>query len=237
FELQRLRGWDGEFHWCSLHKLITATVFVSPKKKEAPPHGESAAPQVGQALLHLALHGGEAPMWLLYQAVRRVRAEQRVRPEHAALIKMVLQSQYEEGTNMSELDMANRDPAYLCGRLLSVLESVQRTALGETNSTVVDRYYGTASSAPATVFGRLMRGARPHLAKLRQEKPGACARLEEALGEVCQGLNTFPPTLSLEKQGLFALGYYHQRASDIAAARAKKAARAASALTSGDDEV
>lgn len=230
FELQRLRGPDGNDQWFALYALTAATVNTKATREEA-------APQVGQALLHLALHGGELPMWLLYQAVRRARAEQGVRPEQAALIKMVLQSQREEGTDMSELDKANRDPAYLCGRLLCLLESVQRAALGETNTTVVDRYYGTASSAPATVFGRLLRGARPHLAKLRQENPGACARLEGALDEVCDGLSAFPTTLSLEKQGLFALGYYHQRAADIAAARAAKAAKVAAEVSVGHADI
>jgi CRISPR-associated protein Csd1 len=31
------------------------------------------------------------------------------------------------------------------------------------------------------------------------------------LGEVLDGITAFPATLSLEQQGMFALGYYHQR--------------------------
>ncbi|HLZ20631.1 MAG TPA: type I-C CRISPR-associated protein Cas8c/Csd1, partial [Ktedonobacterales bacterium] len=228
FELQRLRGYDGEEHWFPLWMLTQATVNAKARKEEP-------APQVGQALLHLALHGGELPMWLLYQAVRRVRAEQGVQSAHAALIKMVLQSQG-AGQDMSKLDMTNRDPAYLCGRLLAVLESIQYAALGETNATIVDRYFGTASSAPASVFGRLLRGAQPHLATLRRGKPGAFARLDEALREISTGLETFPYTLSLEKQGLFALGYYHQRASDISAAREKKAAKVGVGAASGESD-
>lgn len=73
------------------------------------------------------------------------------------------------------LDPANRDQAYLCGRLLAVLEATQRAALGDVNATIVDRYFGTASSAPASVFGRLLRGAQPHLGKLRRDRPGRTA--------------------------------------------------------------
>jgi CRISPR-associated protein Csd1 len=31
------------------------------------------------------------------------------------------------------------------------------------------------------------------------------------LGQVLDGIAAFPPTLRLDEQGLFALGYYHQR--------------------------
>lgn len=125
---------------------------------------------------------------------------------------------------MEQLDQSNRDPAYLCGRLLAVLESIQEEAAKpqKLNSTIVDRFYGTASAAPATVFGSLLRGAQPHLGKLRKERPSAHTALEKRLEEVQAGLSSFPKTLTLEKQGLFALGYWHQRAADRAGAIAYK---------------
>lgn len=124
--------------------------------------------------------------------------------------------------DMAELELTNRDPAYLCGRLLAELEATQRAALGDVGAGVVDRYFGTASSAPASVFGRLLRGAQPHLMRLRKEKPGAYRRLDERLQDILSGLNGpngFPATLTLKQQGLFSLGYYHQKAADIRAAR------------------
>lgn len=100
-----------------------------------------------------------------------------------------------------------------------MLEEVQRTAIPRANTTIVDRFFGTASSAPASVFGRLLRGAQPHLAKLERDRRGAYVALQRRLEEVQSGLDSFPRTLSLEQQGLFALGYYHQRAFDRHAAR------------------
>ncbi len=38
-------------------------------------------------------------------------------------------------------------------------------------------------------------------------------------------LGSYPKTLTMERQGLFALGYYHQRARNRAAARAASEAR------------
>jgi CRISPR-associated protein Csd1 len=183
-------------------------------------------PAVPQALLHAALHGGPLPEWFLFQAVQRNRAEQAVTRPRAALIKMVLLSQadFPEDT-MTELEPDNSDPAYRCGRLLAVLEALQRAAIPGTKATITDRFFGTASSAPASVFGRLLRGAQPHLAKLRKDAGGAYAAYQEKLEEIQKGLRRFPPLLLLQDQGKFCLGYYHQRAADRAAARAAREAR------------
>jgi CRISPR-associated protein Csd1 len=184
-------------------------------------------------LLSVALGGGPVPKDLLFEAVRRCRAAGEVTRPQAALIKMVLLSERERqggGASMADqelvrLDPGNQSPAYLCGRLLTVLEAIQRAALPDINATIVDRYFGTASSAPAAVFGKLLRGAQPHLGKLRRDKPGSYRALQQRLEEVQVGLQGFPKTLSLTDQGLFALGYYHQRAADRAGAAAARARR------------
>jgi hypothetical protein len=60
-------------------------------------------------------------------------------------------------------------PAYKCGRLLAVIERIQSAAIGNPNATLTDRYYGSASTAPASVFGVLLRMTQPHLSKLRKQ--------------------------------------------------------------------
>ena len=94
-------------------------------------------------------------MGMLYQAVRRNRAEQNVTRQRAALIKLVLLSHRSDAEEdyMVNLDLENPNPAYRCGRLLAVLAEIQRNAIGK--AAIVDRFYGTASSAPVAVFGRL----------------------------------------------------------------------------------
>lgn len=179
------------------------------------------APPIARALLHAALTGTPLPFDLLYQAVRRNRAEQAVTHQRAALIKLVWlshQPNAKEDT-MVQLDLENPNAAYRCGRLLAVLEEVQRLAVPGAKATIVDRFFGTASSAPASVFGRLLRGAQPHLAKLERDRPKAYHALQRRLEDIQAGLSSFPRTLTLEEQGLFALGYYHQRAYDRAQAR------------------
>lgn len=170
-------------------------------------------PNVPKVILEVALKGGPLPNWLLYQAVKRNKAEQKVTRTRLALIKMVILSKYNEQKEnyLVELDSNNVNPAYLCGRLLAELENIQRAAV-KSNITFVERFYATASSAPASVFGSQMRLAQAHLAKLRKQKPGLYIVLQQRLEGIQSKLTAFPRVLKLEEQGLFALGYYHQRA-------------------------
>lgn len=126
---------------------------------------------------------------------------------------------------MAELDQTNVQPAYLCGRLLAVLDRIQGLAIKGANTGIVDKFYGSASSAPASVFGTLMHGAQAHMGKLKRDMPGAHHRLEEQLEAIALPLREFPKTLTLEEQGLFALGFYHQRAADRLAAKERSEAR------------
>ncbi len=131
------------------------------------------------------------------------------------------------------LDADATHKAYLYGRLLRIFEEIQYAALGDVNANVVDKFYSTFSAAPALVFARLYSNAQNHLRKLRSENPGTAVNLDKRLADVSSKLPASPPsgTLSLQDQGRFALGYYHQKArtfADIAERRAEKAAKAES---------
>jgi CRISPR-associated protein Csd1 len=213
FALQNMVDRDGSAGKpLGLYALAAATVRDA--SKELPPN-------VPGSLLQMVLKGGPLPNWLLFHAVKRNRAEQGITRPRAALIRMVLLSRQGHGTledTMIHLDPGNHNPAYLCGRLFALLEAVQRAAMPRTNTTITDRFFGTASSAPASVFGRFLRGAQAHLNKLRKERRGTYEALQRRLEDIQKGLAAFPRTLTLEEQGLFSLGYYHQRAHDRAAA-------------------
>ena len=102
------------------------------------------------------------------------------------------------------------EPAYHCGRLLALLASLQRTALGDVGAGVVQRYYAAASQTPGLLLGRLISNARNHLGKL---EPGLSWWYEERFAEVMGRLGDHAPRiLDLEGQGLFALGFYQQLA-------------------------
>jgi CRISPR-associated protein Csd1 len=238
FQLQSIIGEWGETdsapfpirgYWRTKPKMWVEGLAecVVPKGKEGRDI-QQVDSNVPELLLHMALKGGPLPKWLLFQVVKRNRAEQGISRARAAIIKMVLLSEQltlPEEDIMVQLDPENRYPAYLCGRLLAVLEVIQQAAIPGTNATITDRFFGTASSAPASVFGRLIRGSQAHLGKLRKEKRGTYEVLQRKLEEILAGLpvnQAFPKTLTLEQQGLFSLGYYHQRAADRAAAITRK---------------
>ena len=132
---------------------------------------------------------------------------------------------------MVALEPQHPSTAYHCGRLLAVIEEIQRAALPAVNATIVDRFYGAASSTPAVVFGTLLRGAQPHLAKLERDNRGAYVNLQQRLEEVCARIGDWPATLPLKEQALFSLGYYHQRAQGRAEALARRDARDANRET------
>jgi CRISPR-associated protein Csd1 len=208
------------------------------------PRSEPPA-EVLAVLLSFALRGGRLPWGLLAQAIRRNRAGrnragQLVTRPRASLIKMVLLSQaagpYKE-EEMVQTDTQNRDPAYLCGRMLAVLEKIQRKAIPSARATLIDRFFGTASSAPASVFGTLLRMTQPHLAKLRKEKPRTFEALQKRIQDIVYpDLQSFPKTLTLQQQGLFSLGYYHERAEDRAAGIAGRLAKERAGEAEEEDE-
>ena len=104
------------------------------------------------------------------------------------------------------LDEKNINQGYLLGRLFAVLEKVQQEANPDLNATIRDRYFGAASATPRAVFPQLLRLAQHHVAKATYG--GVSDKLIET---ILSKLDSFPTHLSLEDQGLFMLGYYHQR--------------------------
>lgn len=190
--------------------------------KDVPAH-------VPTALLRSALQGAPLPEYLLGLAVRRNQAMQgpyavgnRQRypcVDRLALIKAIIQQKEEHP--LESLNLKHPDAAYHCGRLLAALERIQRAALGDINSTVVDRYYGAACTSPGSILGGLVNDAQAHLGKLRRENRDYYHQL--LLEEILTAIGPeFPRTLSLHRQGLFALGFYHQKAYDRAQAAAHK---------------
>ena len=107
------------------------------------------------------------------------------------------------------LDPQNTNVGYRLGRLFAVLERLQEASHPNINATIRDRYYGTASASPRSVFPVLMRLKNHHLGKL--EKPGLRTWYDRHLGEILSAVEDFPAYLDLTDQGRFAIGYYHQR--------------------------
>lgn len=118
---------------------------------------------------------------------------------------------YKEALQMS-LNESYTHPAYVLGRLFAVLEDLQVEAAKpvKLNSTIKDRYFTSASANPASVFPTLLRLAHHHIEK-SQYGYVSDRRIKDLLNML--EAKPFPTRLTLEEQGVFVLGYYHQRAA------------------------
>jgi len=171
-------------------------------------------PPTAATVWRLALKQLPIPQALMAQALARFRVgllkDEPVRTARMGLIKAYFVRKGD--THMTAyLNPDHPEPAYHCGRLLAVLASLQRAALGDVGAGIVQRYYVAASQTPGLILGRLASNARNHLGKL---KPGLAWWYEERVADVMSRLgDRAPRILDLEGQGLFALGYYQQLAA------------------------
>lgn len=192
----------------SVNFLLRKTVALQEKAENVPP---LLAGEVTRAVLG----GSPYPRTLLAAAVTRLRAgDDPGFGWHAAVIKACINrsARSQEDHLPVALDTHNPSPAYQLGRLFYILEAAQRAALGRVNATIADRYYGAASATPARVFGPLLRGLRTHVSDAR--KRGFGGWIEPKVAEIMSHLPPeLPKTLTLEQQGRFAVGYYHERGS------------------------
>lgn len=173
----------------------------------------NVAPNVAGQVTEAVLRGTPYPQTLFHSTIRRIRAEQHITRTRAAIIKACI-NRFNRFHHINKeeitvsLDKTNKNPAYLLGRLFAVLEKIQKKALGI--ETIRERYYGAFSSTPVTVYPQLMKLKNHHLAKLNSGKNF----YENLIGEIIDGLDgsgIIPRQFSLDEQGRFAVGYYHQR--------------------------
>jgi CRISPR-associated protein Csd1 len=108
------------------------------------------------------------------------------------------------------LNENSNNRSYLLGRLFAVLEKVQRDANPGIKSTIRDKYFSSASTTPASTFPTILSLAQHHISKLEYG-----AYYDKMIGEIMDKLEVdddpFPKNLSLDEQGIFYLGFYHQR--------------------------
>ena len=149
------------------------------------------------------------PEALLSAVIRRIRADRTINYLRAAIIKGVLTRNHQLNIK-TMLDIENTEPAYLLGRLFAALEKTQQDALGDLNAGLRDKYYSSASATPASVFPRILRTYQHHLSKL---SGGGKVVRERLIQDILSSIPSsgFPLNFNLKSQGIFALGYYHQR--------------------------
>lgn len=179
---------------------------------------ENIPPLMGGALMRAILTGAPYPRSLMAAIIMRIRADRNVNDRRAAICKACIvrgtgSKTLEKGDQYVSLDHNETNPAYRLGRLFAVLEGVQRAALGRVNATIRDRYFGAASATPASTFPALIRNAKNHLKTIRTNKGGLAHWFDSRISDIVDGFDTtqFPRSLSMDEQGRFVIGYYHEQ--------------------------
>jgi CRISPR-associated protein Csd1 len=149
----------------------------------------------------------------MYNAIlNRAKVERSITYTKAGFIKACLirlaraRGGNEEDMITVSLNEESTSIPYRLGRLFAVLEKVQSEANRDVKSTITSKYFSSAATMPKAVFPVLIKLAKHHIAKSEWG-----FKSEQWIQEVLAGVDEFPACMNLEDQGMFMLGYYHQR--------------------------
>ncbi|MBT9139359.1 MAG: hypothetical protein DDT31_01943 [Syntrophomonadaceae bacterium] len=202
-DLRIIKSYDNEPEYPGMWRLLIETL---PKREGTKRHLDDVSPLLSGAFMRSIITGAVYPSSLLNTIIERFRADGDISYLRCAMIKAYLnrnnrirKPNKKEVISMS-LDKEEKSIGYRLGRLFAVLEKIQEEANPNINTTIKDRYYA---------FSCLMKLKNHHLAKL--ENKGRIVNMEKLIGEIINNISNFPSHLTLEEQGMFAIGYYHQK--------------------------
>lgn len=229
--LEIVRPSYDKFPILPLWKLLSATNRTIKKKNDNGTNAERSDSEdsdkskdktqnsaMAGAVARAVFSGGRYPASLLECTFLRIKAERNITRERAAIIKAYYLRNPNEKCPKEVLTVSlnenSKNIPYTLGRLFSVYEEIQKEANLRNpgnpgiNTTIKDRYFGSAAAMPATVLPILSNLAQKHLRKLSDEQRVCLDKkvmtLKSVLGE------QYPAHMSLPEQGSFDLGYYHQ---------------------------
>lgn len=198
-------AWE-EREYLGIGEMLFET--VNQKSKDKKP-----VPNLPGAVLKAILANTRYPENLYSSTLIRIRAEQgRITWGRAAMIKAYLIQNHhlQKGEELVGLNEETNDVPYVLGRMFAVLESIQEEANPGINTTIRDKYFNSSCANPASVFPILLKLKNSHIRKIEREKKGKKIFFEKILTELTGKIKEFPKSLTLEEQGHFILGYYHQ---------------------------
>lgn len=207
-----------EMRYMGIWRMLQET--VNKKSRDKKPVSNMAG-----SVYRAVISGGQYPASLFLGVMGRIRAEQDDKDSHirkitkgrAAIIKAYLiRSGYDKKEEITvSLNEDSRNVAYTLGREFAVLEAIQEEANPGINATIKDKYFNSACATPAAIFPVLFKLKNSHIRKISNR--GKVVYFEKLLGELQNRIPVTdgqmvpcPRRLSLEEQGMFILGYYHQ---------------------------
>lgn len=203
---------DGSNKWGDIPLWALLRETVNSKSTDKNP-----LPQLAGDVAKSMLSGGRYPETLMNQTMIRIRAENTITCGRAGIIKAYLirnTDGFPDRRLIMEVAQMNLNAEsayspYVLGRLFAVLERIQQVANPGINATIRDRYFNSACSTPASVFPILLKLSNSHLRKM---DTGKSVYWSKQTGELIEKMNTdFPAHHTLQEQGSFILGYYHQK--------------------------
>lgn len=203
-DLKIIKSYEQDSEYPGIWHLLYETAVQGKTK--------NISPLLAGALMRSIITGANYPLGILTAIMERIRADQKINYLRASLIKACLnRSNRVRNPNEKEvismaLNREEKNIGYRLGRLFAILEKTQKDAVPGANTTIKDRFYGSASATPAVVFPQLLRLAQHHI-----QKSDFGASIEKWIEEIMSDIKQFPSHLSLEGQGMFAIGYYHQK--------------------------
>ncbi len=214
-------SWD-EISYLGAWRMMQEITNKKTKDKKPPDN-------VSGNVLRAILSGDRYPEILYQTVLQRIRADQdnadsriyKITRGRVAIIKAYLM----KNTQITEkeeitvgLNENCKNVPYNLGRMFAVLEHIQEESSdNKINATIKDRYFNSACATPASIFPLLLKLKNSHMRKIGRKNKGAEVRFEQILGVIQDNISVsddqiiaYPNRLSLEEQGMFILGYYHQ---------------------------
>jgi CRISPR-associated protein Csd1 len=219
-DMQIVKEYPNQPSFISPYRILDETISKKSRDKKG-------SPLLGGVLMRAILNNQPYPAALYYSILNRIHADAddstlkiyKINYVRAAVIKAYLTRKYRRSNQSTILEVLSMtlneqstNQAYLLGRLFAVLEKAQQEAVPGANATIKDRYFTSACASPATVFPVLLRLSQHHISKAEYGYVND-RRIEGIMSHLDVEDNPIPAHLTLDEQGIFILGYYHQRAA------------------------
>ncbi len=129
--------------------------------------------------------------------------------QYMSILKSVLIKNFGKGESLMELNQLETNTAYLLGRVFAVALATVDASRRDNMEKVKERWFRAAMETPSVAYGQFLQSAELYNAN------------ENKILEIMDKIRVpLPQRLSLEEQGMWMLGYYHQLA-DMRAKRQK----------------
>jgi CRISPR-associated protein Csd1 len=181
-------------------------------RKNGKPDRDKIPPILSGPLLRAVITGSQYPEGLFSAVMRRIHADRIINYIRACIIKgyLIRNQRKEVGMYLNE---DNKDHAYRLGRLFAALEKIQEEGFYQQTGrrlehSIRDSYFSAACATPGVVFPRLERLSTHH----RRLLPlGRKTFFDKLIADIKWEQSPPKSILNLQEQGVFIMGYYHQR--------------------------